>query len=151
MNTANSPLLAVTVVLLGVASISAALAQGDASTALLSQGRSDEAMRALETQVGTNPFDPVSMNNLAAVKATKQDWNAASALLVRAHRLAPTNAIIARNLDQLNAWLARSVPTAGSAKATDNDRLNELAQIPPEPPELWSAPAASAGRAQTKQ
>lgn len=132
--------------------ISAAQAQGkDNSAALFAQGRGDEAMRALETQVGTNPFDPVAMNNLAAVKATHQDWNAAAALLVRAHRLAPANAIIGSNLDRLNAWLARSTPSDAKAKPAAGDSLSELAQIPPEPPELWTAPKTSAAGAQPKQ
>ena len=124
---------------------------GDNTSALLAQGRGDEAMRALEAQVGTNPFDSVAMNNLAAVKAARQDWNAAAALLVRAHRLAPDNAIIGTNLDRLNAWLARSTANDAKTQPAAGDQLSELAQIPPEPPALWAPPQASAAGTQSKQ
>ncbi|MDB5987950.1 MAG: hypothetical protein JWR16_3003 [Nevskia sp.] len=155
--TMKSDLLNLVALLGGVLLAAAVQAQGSApsaagdTTALFAQGRGDEAMRALETQVGTNPFDPVAMNNLAAVKAARQDWNAAAALLVRAHRLAPNNAIIGANLDHLNAWLARSTPSDVKAKPVAGDQLGELAQIPPEPPELWAAPKTSAAGAQPKQ
>jgi hypothetical protein len=120
--------------------LSTAGQQGAASQALLAQGRPDDAMRSLEAQVGTNPFDAVSMNNLAAVKASRQDWYGAADLLVRAHRLAPDNSVISGNLDQLNSYLAKRMAPAKSAAVPG------LAQgaIWPEPPALWQS-AVSAG------
>ncbi len=144
-------MLRTTLALLSACLIATAAAQ-DNTQALFAQGRNDEAMRALEAQVGTNPFDPVSMNNLAAVKAAHQDWDAAAALLVRAHRLAPTNQVISSNLDQLNEWLARDnkTPRAAKTAATDASTVPQD-DLPPEPPALWPLPGSSAARIQAKQ
>jgi hypothetical protein len=110
--------------------------------ALLAQGRPDDAMRALEARVGTNPFDAVSMNNLAAVKASRQDWYGAADLLVRAHRLAPDNGVIGGNLSQLNEFLARRA-APGKAAATSSPTEGA---IWPEPPQLWQVASGSAAQ-----
>ncbi|MDB5973285.1 MAG: tetratricopeptide repeat protein [Nevskia sp.] len=134
--------------LAGLLCVGAAAAEQSAvplgnTQALLAQGRPDDAMRSLEARVGTNPFDAVSMNNLAAVKASRQDWYGAADLLVRAHRLAPDNGVIGSNLSQLNEYLAsRAAP--GKVAATSSPTEGA---IWPEPPQLWqvaSGPAAQA-------
>jgi cytochrome c-type biogenesis protein CcmH/NrfG len=125
----------------------AGVVQAAPSQALLAQGRPDDAMRGLEARVGTNPFDAVSMNNLAAVKASRQDWYGAAELLVRAHRIAPDNSIIEGNLDQLNQYLSqRAAPGRSTAPA------HEPAEgaVWPEPPALWPLTAASAVGIQQK-
>ena len=116
--------------------------QQGATQALLAQGRPDDAMRELEARVGTNPFDAVSMNNLAAVKASRQDWYGAADLLVRAHRLAPDNGIISGNLSQLNEYLSHRV-VPGKAAATQSPPEGA---VWPEPPPLWERTAAAGKR-----
>ena len=133
-------------VLLGLLCAGTAVAQQGgaapgATQALLAQGRPDDAMRTLEAHVGTNPFDAVSMNNLAAVKASRQDWYGAAELLARAHRLAPDNGVISGNLSQLNEFLSHRV-APGKVAATQTPPEGA---IWPEPPPLWQ-PAAKAAR-----
>lgn len=111
----------------------------------VSQPAPEDALRALEARTGTNPFDPVSMNNLASVKAARGDWQGAADLLVRAQRLAPENAVIGGNLDRLNDYLVRQQPAA-------TDTPVAAVVIPPEPPPLWAtAKSASVPRGQAKQ
>ena len=113
---------------------------------LLSQGRTDDAMRVLEAQVGANPFDPVAMNNLAAVKASRQDWTGAAELLVRANRIAPNNGLVRQNLEQLNDWLQRRASLVPADRAGGPEPT-----LLPEPPPLWGDAAASARAGQPEQ
>jgi Flp pilus assembly protein TadD len=124
--------------------LAAALAAGAAhAQGAAASGRADEELHALESQVGANPFDPVALNNLAAVKAGREDWYGASDLLVRAHKLAPGNPVIDGNLKQINDWLALR------AKPAQPGPVNPaLSEIPAEPPPLWQP--ASVGGGQNK-
>jgi hypothetical protein len=113
----------------------------DVAQSLFRQGRSDDAMSRLESQVGTNPFDAVAMNNLAAVKAANQDWVAVSELLVRAHQIDPENKVIKGNLSQINSFLANKMQLPQQEKGR---LLTDESEIWPEPPALWQAPAPAA-------
>lgn len=93
-------------------------------------------LKTLERRLGTNPFDPVSLNNLAVIKLSEDDPYAAAELLSRAQRLAPDNHVIAQNQARLTEWLGAKLAPEGAVPAA----TATAPQLPPEPPALWPRP-----------
>lgn len=102
--------------------------------ALLESGRVDDAVSALEFQLGENPYDPVQLNNLAATRVRRAEYFGALGLLDRAARLAPENPTIADNRRQLREWLATRI--GANQRPLGGDALALPAGLPPPPP-LW--------------
>jgi Flp pilus assembly protein TadD len=100
---------------------------------LLSRGQTAQAIEELEAQLGNNPFDPVTLNNLAVVRGERGDFFVSADLLRRAQRLAPGHPVIERNLRETNDWIASRART-GRIEPVAEDRQPML---PPEPPPLW--------------
>ena len=83
---------------------------------------------------GSNPFDAVTLNNMAVKRADKGDYSVAIMLLERASRLAPDRKDISDNLAELKVWTRDN-----QAGAVHDNGLGE-------PPALWSAKAASSDK-----
>lgn len=90
-------------------------------------------LKSLEQRLGTNPFDAVSLNNLAVIKLAEEDPFAAAELLARAQRLAPDNRIILDNHARVAKWLVERAPKETPEATSEQARSN----VPPEPPPLW--------------
>jgi cytochrome c-type biogenesis protein CcmH/NrfG len=108
-------------------------AQSDPTADLLARGHTLRAIEALEAQLGENPFDPVTLNNLAVVRGDRADYLVAADLLRRAQRLAPGHPVIERNLTEVEAWLAAQADAGRIQTLPEAQRL----RLPPEPPPLW--------------
>lgn len=99
----------------------------------------DKLLQALEQRLGSNPFDPVAMNNLAITRLADGQPYAAAELLERAVQLAPENPVIVANHGRINAWL----DAEAEAEATRQRRLGKVpeptdAPFPPDPPPIWT-------------
>lgn len=101
---------------------------------LLARGQTAQAVSELESRLGQNPFDPVTLNNLAAAQAAHGDYFTAASLLRRAQRLAPEQPVIGRNLQAVEEWISHRADH--SRIAPDAAAAQRLA-VPPEPPPLW--------------
>lgn len=100
-------------------------------------GRSlDQAIRALEGELSRNPFDPVTLNNLAVRQADAGNYSEALALLERAHRLAPTHLMIESNLRDLRDWNQGRLPAEPATRRVTRDFDQRWPDVPP----LWPAP-----------
>lgn len=120
----------------GLATTPSALLAADAPAPLLSASPSSAELmlKTLEDRLGGNPFDPVSMNNLAVVKLGENNPYAAAELLGRAYQLAADNPVIADNHARLNAWIeARAKASRKKGEPVEDPSL----PFPPEPPALW--------------
>lgn len=95
-------------------------------------------LRSLEQRLGANPFDPVSLNNLAVIRMAEGDPLAAAELLSRAAKLAPEHHIIGDNQQQLNQWLSRRLEAGDVPAAAEADDTTR--PFPPEPPPIWPRP-----------
>lgn len=93
-------------------------------------------LKSLERRLGTNPFDPYSLNNLAVIKLAEDDPFAAAELLARAQRLAPDNPVIAENHARLTRWLGERRPQGEQ----EVKPANTTGSLPPEPPPIWPRP-----------
>lgn len=97
-------------------------------------------LRSLEDRLGANPFDPVSLNNLAVIRMAEGDPLAAAELLARARRLAPDNALVEQNHERLSLWLTQR-REAGDPRLTEQTVAEAKARpFPPEPPPIWPRP-----------
>lgn len=110
-----------------------AVAQQEYTADLLAQGQTVRAIDELETQLGQNPFDPVTLNNLAVARGERGDFFVAADLLRRAHRLAPGHPVIEQNLTQVDAWISHHADSGRITPLSEDRRL----RLPPEPPPLW--------------
>ena len=111
-------------------------AAADAPAPLLgaSPGSAELMLKTLEYRLGGNPFDPVSMNNLAIVRLAENNPYAAAELLGRAYQLAADNPVIADNHARLDAWIeARAKAARKKGDPVEDPSL----PFPPEPPALW--------------
>lgn len=113
------------------------MAQSAHSLELLSRGDTARAIAQLESELGKNPFDPVVLNNLAVAYGDKADFSRAGELLRRAHRLAPADSVIRRNLYAVEQWQAYMAQRSEQAELTRGTRDGSDPRIPPEPPALW--------------
>lgn len=95
----------------------------------------DQAIRALESQLSRNPFDPATLNNLAVRQADAGNYTEALALLQRAHRLAPTHLIIENNLVTLRDWNATRIPDVEPTRRSARDFDQRWPSVPP----IWPA------------
>ncbi len=100
---------------------------------LLSRGQTQRAIATLEAQLGDNPFDPVTLNNLAVVRGDRGDYFVAADLLRRAQRLSPGHPVIERNLAEVEDWLAAQADAGRIQPLPAAQRL----RLPPPPPPLW--------------
>jgi hypothetical protein len=91
-----------------------------------------------------NPFDPIALNNLAVMEASKGRYQQAASLLQRAVRLAPARADIAANLSNLQRWLALAEGQAALGLQPQPLQLPYQEAGVPEVPPLWMAPPATA-------
>ena len=108
----------------------------DAPAPLLSASpNSAELMlKTLEDRLGGNPFDPVSMNNLAVIRLKENNPYAAAELLARAHQLDPDNTVITANNTNIGKW----IEARAKAERKPAEPLDDPSQpFPPEPPPLW--------------
>jgi hypothetical protein len=95
-----------------------------------------------------NPFDPIALNNLAVVEASRAHYQQALSLLQRAVKLAPARADIAANLGSLQRWLAQAEGQAAIGLAPQPLQLPYQETGVPEIPALWApAPTVSAASA----
>lgn len=93
-------------------------------------------LKSLEDRLGGNPFDPVSMNNLAVIRLKENNPYAAAELLARATQLDPDNTVIADNNKRLGAW----IDARAKAQNKPAEPLDDPSQpFPPEPPPLWQS------------
>lgn len=100
-----------------------------------SAGRDPAEMAAI------NPFDPIALNNLAVVEASRGRYQQASSLLQRAVKLAPARADIALNFSNLQRWLAQAEGQAAVGMAPQPLQLPYQEAGVPDVPPLWVAPA----------
>ncbi len=108
----------------------------DAPAPLLgaSPGSAELMLKTLEDRLGGNPFDPVSMNNLAVIRLKENNPYAAAELLARACQLDPDNTVFADNNKRLGAW----IEARAKAERKPAAPLDDPGQpFPPEPPPLW--------------
>lgn len=108
-------------------------AQQEYTADLLAQGQTLRAIDELEAQLGHNPFDPVTLNNLAVARGERGDFFVAADLLQRARRLAPGHPVIEQNLAQVDAWVSHHADSGRITPLAEDQRL----RLPPEPPPLW--------------
>lgn len=92
-----------------------------------------------------NPFDPIALNNLAVVEASRGRYQQAQSLLQRAVKLAPARADIAANLVSLQRWLAQAEGQTALGLTPQPLQLPYQEAGVPEVPPLWSAPATPRG------
>ncbi|MCC5870880.1 MAG: hypothetical protein JJU22_00635 [Gammaproteobacteria bacterium] len=120
---------------LGLAfALSLLLTTPDASSDGTQNWGAGSAVDRLESELGRNPFDPVTLNNLAVMRAERGNYHAAADLLARARRLAPENETIRANQESVESWLA------GRGRSQEPDargRGETVRALPPEPPPLW--------------
>lgn len=108
----------------------------DAPAPLLSASPSSAELmlKTLEDRLGGNPFDPVSMNNLAVIRLKENNPYAAAELLARAHQLDPDNTVITANNTNLGKW----IEARAKAERKPAEPIDDPSQpFPPEPPPLW--------------
>ncbi|WP_293396169.1 hypothetical protein [Nevskia sp.] len=95
-------------------------------------------LKTLEDRLGGNPFDPVSMNNLAVIRLKENNPYAAAELLARAHQLDPDNTVITANNTNLGKWIEARAKAQVKADGKPAEPLDDPSQpFPPEPPPLW--------------
>jgi tetratricopeptide (TPR) repeat protein len=87
-----------------------------------------------------NPFDPIALNNLAVVEASRGRYQQAQSLLQRAVKLAPARADIAANLVSLQRWLAQAEGQTALGLTPQPLQLPYQESGVPEVPPLWSTP-----------
>ncbi|MBR9813426.1 tetratricopeptide repeat protein [bacterium] len=93
-----------------------------------------------------NPFDPVSLNNLAVAKAEQGEYHTAKELLERAQRLDEGNQTIMANLSRLRGWLNTYAGNElGPRSRVTVPVARQVGSLPPAPPALWN-PAAERQR-----
>ena len=104
----------------------------------LAEGDFSLASKNFAEAVKINPFDAVSLNNLAVATAAQGDVQKALGLLERANRLAPSRTDIAANLMQLRSVVAKNgnVLLVQNRPPVVNVYPNK-GEVPPEPPALW--------------
>jgi tetratricopeptide (TPR) repeat protein len=85
------PIRFLSFVLVLAASVSLAAADSTAAQKLLSAGRADEAISALESQVGSNPNDAASYNLLARAYYSVGNWDRAIPAAEKSVALAPND------------------------------------------------------------
>lgn len=122
--------------LAGACALPAFTFAADAPAPLLaaSPGSAELMLKTLEDRLGGNPFDPVSMNNLAVIRLKENNPYAAAELLARASQLDPDNAVIADNNRRLGAW----IEVRAKAERKPVEAVDDPGQpFPPEPPPLW--------------
>lgn len=89
-----------------------------------------------------NPFDPVSLNNLAVAKAEQGEYHTAKDLLERAGRLDEGNQTIAANLARLRGWLNTYAGNElGPRSRVTVPVARQAGSLPPPPPALWDPTA----------
>lgn len=84
---------------------------------------------------GFDPYDPAGLNEAAAESARHGDLRTAWILLERAARIAPFDARIVRNRDEVRAHREASPATA--APMAPAAPASAASPLPPEPPALW--------------
>ncbi|MBA4255832.1 MAG: hypothetical protein C0445_08170 [Polaromonas sp.] len=87
-----------------------------------------------------NPFDPIALNNMAIVEASRGRYQQASSLLQRAVKLAPARADIAANLSSLQRWLAQVEGQAALGMTPQPLQLPYQESAIPDVPPLWAQP-----------
>lgn len=87
-----------------------------------------------------NPFDPIALNNMAIVEASRGRYQQASSLLQRAVKLAPARADIAANLSSLQRWMAQVEGQAALGMTPQPLQLPYQESAIPEVPPLWVQP-----------
>lgn len=97
-------------------------------------------LRSLEQRLGANPFDPVSLNNLAVIRLAEGDPLASAELLARARRLAPDNAIVEQNHARITEWLTQRREAGDPRLDTETVAEAQARPFPPEPPPIWPRP-----------
>lgn len=89
-----------------------------------------------------NPFDPVSLNNLAVAKAEQGEYHTAKDLLERAGRLDEGNQTITANLARLRGWLNTYAGNElGPRSRATVPVARQAGSLPPPPPALWDPTA----------
>ena len=89
-----------------------------------------------------NPFDPVSLNNLAVAKAEQGEYHTAKELLERAQRLDEGNQTIKANLSRLRGWLNTYAGNElGPRSRVTVPVARQAGSLPPPPPALWNPTA----------
>ena len=91
-----------------------------------------------------NPFDPIALNNLAVLEASRGRYQQAASLLQRAVKLAPARADIAVNLANLQRWLAQAEGQAALGLSPQPLQLPYQESGVPEVPPLWVTPPSAA-------
>jgi len=108
-------------------------------------GRTAPAGAAEAAQAAAiNPFDPIALNNLAVVEASRGRYQQALSLLQRAVKLAPARADIAANLGSLQRWLALAEGQAAIGMTPQPLQLPYQESALPPVPSLWVSPAPAA-------
>lgn len=87
---------------------------------------------ATNPDTAINPFSATELNNSAVIAARDGDVYTAEALLRRAQKLAPENAIIQSNLQDLTRWLNRRI------KGSSPPARTPAGMVPQPPPKLWA-------------
>lgn len=106
--------------------------------ASLAAGETERATYEFEEALRVNPFDPVSLNNLAVAKAEQGDYHSAVELLSRASRLAPENYEVAANLARLRNWMNSEALAGVEPQGPAMPKSADWAALPPPPPALWA-------------
>ena len=112
-------------------------AQGYATTSGVGLGQDPAEMAAI------NPFDPIALNNLAVLEASRGRYQQATSLLQRAVKLAPARADIAANLANLQRWLAQAEGQAALGLTPQPLQLPYQESGVPDVPPLWVAPSST--------
>lgn len=108
----------------------------------MAEGNLGQAEDRFAEALQINPFDPVSLNNLAVAKAEQGQYHTARELLERAGRLDEGNQTIAANLARLRGWLN----TYAGNELAPRSRVTvpasrQVGSLPPPPPALWDPTA----------
>ncbi len=90
-----------------------------------------------------NPFDPVALNNLAVVEASRGRYQQALSLLQRAVKLAPARADMAANLASLQKWMAQAQGQAALGLTPQPLQLPYQEPVVAPLPPLWSPSGGS--------
>lgn len=97
---------------------------------------------ATASPLSINPFDPVALNNLAVVEASRGRYQQALSLLQRAVKLAPARADLAANLASLQKWLAQAQGQAALGLTPQPLQLPYQEPVVAPLPPLWSSPGS---------
>lgn len=94
--------------------------------------------------VTVNPFDPIALNNMAVLEASRGRYVQALSLLQRAVKLAPARPDIANNLNSLQRWMAQAQGQASLGLTPQPLQLPYQETGVPEIPPLWLPPGSGA-------